>query len=85
MYTVTAQRYSSEYEDSDGDMHYSISVSIDFGEGKVWYRGDKAEYLYTSIGDPGSYYLIRAKEDGKSCDFKCYTVDKFVSEEDADA
>lgn len=85
VFEVTAQRYSSEYEDSDGDTHNSISVSIDFGEGKVWYKGDKASYLYTTIGDPGTYYLARAEQNGKTCDFKCFAVDKYVSEEDAGA
>ncbi|MBP5186578.1 MAG: hypothetical protein J6040_05945 [Clostridiales bacterium] len=85
VFEVTAQRYSSEYEDSDGDTHYSQSVSIDFGDGKVWYKGDKSSYLYTSIGDPGRYYLARAEGNGKTCDFKCFSVEKYVSEEDADA
>lgn len=78
VYQVTAARYYSEHVDDEGNTSSSHWVGIDFGEGEVLYRGDKADFLIRSIGEDGQYFLARAKGKLRNYDFKCYPVNRFM-------
>lgn len=86
VYAVTASKDSYEHETEDGtEVEYYVYIDFGDGNGTVTYRKKKLRHLYRTIGEPGRYYLARAKAPGKICDFMCFADDRYISEEEAGA
>ena len=84
VYKVTASKSKTTHETEDGtDTDYYVHIDFGDGKGEVTYTEKDLYHLYLTIDEKGTYYLLRAKANGKDYDVMCFPEGKFISEEEA--